>query len=165
MLLRMARIDPDPADSIVSGAKWTLKERVGALFEDKAGLLLFRSSLVITAQASDRAKAGELVRDLLDRLLRSWREEDLKEEKKAEAEAMGVLVGQMRRLLSVASVRAQAECLLSKLRQAGGGVGAANKRRGYAVREEGRWAREREAVMVGRRQGRKVVRQGMFLLD
>ena len=120
MLLRMARIDPDPADSIVSGAKWTLKERVGALFEDKAGLLLFRSSLVITAQASDRAKAGELVRDLLDRLLRSWREEDLKEEKKAEAEAMGVLVGQMRRLLSVASVRAQAECLLSKLRQAGG---------------------------------------------
>ena len=40
-----------------------------------------------------------------------------------------------------------------------------NKRRGYAVREEGRWAREREAVMVGRRQGRKVVRQGMFLLD
>ena len=88
MLLRMARIDPDPADSIVSGAKWTLKERVGALFEDNAGLLLFRSSLVITAQASDRAKAGELVRDLLDRLLRSWREEDLKEEKKAEAEAM-----------------------------------------------------------------------------
>ena len=78
---------------------------------------------------------------------------------------LGVLVGQMRRLLSVASVRAQAECLLSKLRQAGGGVGAANKRRGYAVREEGRWAREREAVMVGRRQGRRVVRRGNFLLD
>ena len=89
MLLRMARIDPDPADSIVSGAKWTLKERVGALFEDKAGLLLLRSSLVIAAQASDGGKAGELVRDLLERLLRFWREEeDLKEEKKAEAEAM-----------------------------------------------------------------------------
>ena len=56
-------------------------------------------------------------------------------------------------------------CLEIILRQAGGGVGAANKRRGYAVREEGRWAREREAVMVGRRQGRKVERQGMFLLD
>jgi hypothetical protein len=36
-----------------------------------------------------------------------------------------VLVGQVRRLLSVAGVRAQAECLLSKLRQAGDGVGAA----------------------------------------
>ena len=34
---------------------------------------------------------------------------------------LGVLVGQVRRLLSVASVRAQTECLLSKLRQAGGG--------------------------------------------
>ena len=89
----------------------------------------------------------------------------LQQEREATKGELGVLVGQMRRLLSVASVRAQAECLLSKLRQAGGGVGAANKRRGYAVREEGRWAREREAVMVGRRQGRKVVRQGMFLLD
>ena len=74
---------------------------------------------------------------------------------------LGVLVGQVRRLLSVAGVRAQAECLLSKLRQTGDGVAAANRRRGFAVREEGRWAREREAVMVGR----KVVRQGMFLLD
>ena len=74
-------------------------------------------------------------------------------------------MGQVRRLLCVAGVRAQAECLLSKLRQAGDGMTAAYRRRGYAVREEGRWAREREAVMVGRRQGRKVARQGMFLLD
>ena len=71
----------------------------------------------------------------------------------------------MRRLLSVAVVRAQTECVMSKLRQTGEGVAAANRRRGFAVREEGRWAREREAVMVGRRQGRKVGRQGMFLLD
>ena len=71
----------------------------------------------------------------------------------------------MRRLLSVAVVRAQTECLMSKLRQTGEGVAAANKRMGFALREEGRWAMEREAVMVGRRQGRKVARQGMFLLD
>ena len=51
----------------------------------------------------------------------------------------------------MAGVRAQAECLISKLRQTGDGVAAANRRRGFAVREEGRWAREREAVMVGRR--------------
>ena len=58
----------------------------------------------------------------------------------------------MRRLLSVAVVRAQTECLMSKLRQTGEGVAAANRRRGFAV-------------MVGRRQGRKVVRRGMFLLS
>lgn len=58
----------------------------------------------------------------------------------------------MRRLLSVAVVRTQTECLMSKLRQTGEGVAAANRRRGFAV-------------MVGRRQGRKVERQGMFLLD
>ena len=58
----------------------------------------------------------------------------------------------MRRLLSVAVVRAQTECLMSKLRQTGEGVAAANRRRGFAV-------------MVGRRQRRKVERQGMFLLD
>ena len=58
----------------------------------------------------------------------------------------------MRRLLSVAVVRTQTECLMSKLRQTGEGVAAANRRRGFPV-------------MVGRRQGRKVERQGMFLLD
>jgi hypothetical protein len=41
---------------------------------------------------------------------------------------------------------------MSKLRQTGEGVAAANRRRGFPV-------------MVGRRQGRKVERQGMFLLD
>ena len=55
--------------------------------------------------------------------------------------------------------------LPSNLRQAGGEVGAANKRRGNAVREELRWAREKEAVMVGRRQGREVVKRGMFILE
>ena len=51
----------------------------------------------------------------------------------------------MRRLLSVAVVRTQTECLMSKLRQTGEGVAAANRRRGFPV-------------MVGRRQGRKVER-------
>jgi hypothetical protein len=32
-------------------------------------------------------------------------------------------------------------------------------------REELRWAREGQAQAVGRRQGRKVVRRGMFLLN
>ena len=47
----------------------------------------------------------------------------------------------------------------------GGGAGAAYARRQGAVREEVNWARERQAQAVGRRQGRKVVKRGMFLLN
>ena len=78
---------------------------------------------------------------------------------------LGVLVGQIRRILSVTAVRAQAECLLSRLRNVGRGVGVANRRREGVVREEMIWARERQAQAVGRRQGRKVVRHGGFLLS
>eukprot|EP00092_Neocalanus_flemingeri_P022654 GFUD01024574.1.p1 GENE.GFUD01024574.1~~GFUD01024574.1.p1 ORF type:complete len:2240 (+),score=854.36 GFUD01024574.1:478-6720(+) len=89
MLLRVASIDPDPAESVVLGAEWLLEGRVGALFEDKAEMLLMRSSLVTAAHRSGGDRTGKLVRDMLDRLLRSWREEEsLKEEKKAEAESM-----------------------------------------------------------------------------
>ena len=47
----------------------------------------------------------------------------------------------------------------------GGGAGAAYGRRQGVEREEVSWARERQAQAVGRRQGRKVVRRGMFLLN
>ena len=46
---------------------------------------------------------------------------------------MGVLVGQVRKLLSVASVRAQAECLLSRMRSVGMETAAASRRRRTAV--------------------------------
>ena len=52
----------------------------------------------------------------------------------------------------------------------GGGGGGAGEGRGGgegggAVREEENWARERQAQAVDRRQGRKVVKRGMFLLN
>ena len=47
----------------------------------------------------------------------------------------------------------------------GRGTGAAYSRRQGAVREEVNWARERQAKAAGRRQGRKVVKRGMFLLN
>ena len=79
---------------------------------------------------------------------------------------LGVLVGQVRRILSVTAVRAQAECLLSRLRNVGRGAGAASRRREGVVWEEVSWTttRERQAQAVGRRQGRKVVRHGGFIL-
>ena len=78
---------------------------------------------------------------------------------------MGVLVGQVRRILSVAAVRAQAECLISRVRWAGGGAGLARKRRQGAEQQELRWQRERGAQEVGRRQGRGLVRRGRFLIE
>jgi len=88
-LVKMARIDPDPALSVISTAKWALKDRVGALFDEQAGLLLLKSSLITAAQCSDCRLDGEIIKEILDRLLMLWREEEeLKEEKKAEAEAM-----------------------------------------------------------------------------
>ena len=78
---------------------------------------------------------------------------------------MGVIVGQVRRLLSVTAVRAQAECLLCRVRGVGGGTDAARRRRQHTGYQEVRWARERGAREVGRRQGRLVVRSGHFLLE
>ena len=46
---------------------------------------------------------------------------------------MGVLVGQVRRRLSLAAVRAQAELLLDRIHQAEAGIGQATKRRQYAA--------------------------------
>ena len=52
-----------------------------------------------------------------------------------------------------------------RLRNVGGGVGAAYGTRQRVEREEVSWARERQAQAVGRRQGRKLMRRGMFLLN
>ena len=68
-------------------------------------------------------------------------------------------------MLNFTAVRAQAECFLSRLRHVEGGAGAGYSRRQGAMREEENWARERQAQAVGRRQGRKVVKRGMFLLN
>jgi hypothetical protein len=55
MLLRLGSIDPDPAESIVSGAEWKLKE--GSLLGEVRS-----SSLVTAAQASGGARTGEYSR-------------------------------------------------------------------------------------------------------
>ena len=111
-------------------------------------------------------EASEGVHELVHHLANSrLKAEGLQQGRESVKGELGVLVGQVRRMLSVASVRAQAECLLGRLRHVGRGAGAASKRRGFAVREEEIWARERQAQEVGRRQGRKVVRRGMFLLS
>ena len=104
----------------------------------------------------------ELVHHLANSRLKA---EGLQQGRESGKGELGVLVGQVRRILSITAVRAQAECLLSRLRHVGRGTGAAYSRRQGAVREEVNWARERQAKAAGRRQGKKVVKRGMFLLN
>ena len=54
---------------------------------------------------------------------------------------MGVIVGAVRRKLSVAAVKAQADCLLNRMNSIGQGAAAASKRRQWALWEEDRWRR------------------------
>ena len=76
---------------------------------------------------------------------------------------LGIVVGQVRRMLSTTSVRAQAQCLLARMSQVGEGVGQAAKRRRWAAAEDERMRKERMAQWIGRVRGRNIV--GQFLLD
>ena len=78
---------------------------------------------------------------------------------------LSIITGEYRRLISLACVKAQAECLISRLNQAGGeGAGAADKRRRQAVWGEEKLRRQLEAQQIAWVQGKRgLVRKGHFL--
>ena len=78
---------------------------------------------------------------------------------------LGVVVGQVRRRISVASVSAQAECLLARLSYVGEGVVQADKRRQWVAVEERKMRWEKEAQFLGRVRKRRLVQKGKFKLD
>ena len=78
---------------------------------------------------------------------------------------LGVLVGRVRKQLSVAAVRTQADCLITRIGSVGEGAGAAGKRRSNVIRWERRREKEMEAEMVCERQGRRILRRGQIMLD
>ena len=77
---------------------------------------------------------------------------------------IGILVGQIRRSLSTTFVRAQVQCLLSRMNCFGKGVAQAAKRRQWAAKENERMARERQAQWLGRVRGTSLVRKGQFFV-
>ena len=82
----------------------------------------------------------------------------------ASDEELGIVIGQIRRSLSTTFVRAQAQCLLSRLNCTGQGFAQAFKRRNWAIVEDERMRKERSAQWIGRDRGRNLVRRGQFLL-
>ena len=80
-------------------------------------------------------------------------------------EALGQITGQIRRIISVTVARANAEALLSRTDQIGGGTRAANKRRQWALYEDGRMRNERIASWISKKRGMNVLRKGFFKLN
>ena len=75
---------------------------------------------------------------------------------------VGVVVGQVRRMISTASVRAQAQCLLTRMSSVGEGVGQAAKRRQWAIQEDERMKQERYSQWMRRVEGVTSLRKGMI---
>ena len=68
----------------------------------------------------------------------------LKEGRPRSKQELGLIVGQVRRRLSLAAVKAQVDCLLSRIHQVGPGNNQLTKKREWAVMEDTRMKRERE---------------------
>ena len=75
-----------------------------------------------------------------------------------------VVVGQIRKRVSVAAVRAQCQSLLVRLEVIGPGSPAAAGRRRFAEEQERRCRRERQAIVLSERQGQNFVRRGFAKL-
>ena len=78
---------------------------------------------------------------------------------------LGVLVGRVRKQLSVAAVRTQADCLITRMGNVGEGAGPAGNRRQKVIRWERRWEKEMQAEMVCERQGQRILRRGHIMLN
>ena len=74
-------------------------------------------------------------------------------------------MGEVRRRLSVAAVKAQANCLLNRMSSIGKGAVAAGKRRQWAIWEEDRWRKKEKAHWVRQKNSKQIPRQRFFKLD
>ena len=75
---------------------------------------------------------------------------------------LGMCVGQVRRRLSMAAVKAQVDCLLAKLHQVGPGNKQLAKRRVWAISEDQRMSKERGAQWIRRVEGVNTLRRGFI---
>ena len=80
-------------------------------------------------------------------------------------EAMGKITGQIRRIISVMVAKANAEALLSRTDQIGGGTRAANERQQWALYEDVRMRNERIASWIIKKRGMNVLCKGFFKLN
>ena len=77
----------------------------------------------------------------------------------------GVVIGQLRRQLSTASIRAASNCLLDRMQQCGQGAQMAAKRREASTWREEVMKQEREVQWLAKLRGGQLVQKGRFLVS
>ena len=73
---------------------------------------------------------------------------------------LGLIVGQIRRALSMSAMKAQVECLLNRIQQAGSGNKQLAKKREWTLVQDERMKREKNAQWIRRIEGTKTIRKG-----
>ena len=76
-----------------------------------------------------------------------------------------VIVGYIRRMVSITSIKAQCHSLLGRLEALGVGAPAARGRRKETLELDTRWRRARQAHCLSERQGWNILRKGFAKLD
>ena len=76
-----------------------------------------------------------------------------------------IVIGYLRRSLSVATVKAQAFSLLGRLEGLGPGAAAARSRRLQAAELDRQWRRQQQAYMLSQKQGFSIHRCGFAKVD
>ena len=71
-----------------------------------------------------------------------------------------LIVGQLRRRLSLAAIKAQVECLLGRIHQAGNGNKQLPKKREWSLIQDERMRRERQAHWISKIEGTRTIRKG-----
>ena len=75
---------------------------------------------------------------------------------------LGVIVGQVRRRLSMAVMKSQVDCLLSKIHQVGPGNKQLAQKSDFAAKEDNRMSLEHQAQFVRRIEGLRTLRRGFI---
>lgn len=78
---------------------------------------------------------------------------------------LALIVGQIRRKLSVTAIKAQVRCLLSRLHQVGPGNKQLAKKRQWALTQDENMKRERQANWLARIEGVSTLRKGNIKID
>ena len=76
-----------------------------------------------------------------------------------------VIVGQVRRMVSTAAVKAQCYSLLGRIESLGTGAAAARERRQEAIELDRRFHRQRQAQWISDQQGWNILRKGFAKVD
>ena len=108
-------------------------------------------------------EANEDVHTLIDTLANARLQfQGMQRGRPGSKQELGVIVGQIRRRISVTVMRAQTSCLLSRLHQVGPGNKTLAKRREWAMLEDDRMRQERKAQWIRKFEGIRTLQKGQI---